>query len=424
MKILYYDCFSGISGDMNLGALIDLGVPFNYICEELNKLGLNNEFKISAEKSVKKGITGTKVKVIDLNNQFIINEHHEEHSHYEHHSDNHHQHFKKTHHHGSRNYNQIKKLINNSTLNNNVKEITFKIFDEIAIAEGKIHNKPIDEVHFHEVGAIDSIVDIVAAAIALDYLKIDKIIASPIEVGYGMVHCAHGIMPIPAPATIEILKDIPIKSENVPFEATTPTGAAIIKATSSEFTYKKDFIVSKIGYGIGEKDNNLMANVLRVFLSEDSNKISNKKKEYVLECNIDDMRAEEYELLMERLFNKNALDVFYTNILMKKQRAAIKLSIICREKDKENLKRIVFLNSSTIGIREYEIDRTKLDRKIVNVNSKWGEVPIKISIYENKELRIKPEYDFCKEIAKKYNISINDVYNKILFNYKNDCEKN
>lgn len=399
MKILYYDCFSGISGDMNLGALIDLGVPFEYIIQNLNKLNLNNEFKITVKKLVKNGISGTKVKVIDLNDH--------NHNHNNEHSYNHsHEHI--------RNYKDIKSIINNSELSETIKLLALKIFEEIAIAESKIHNKLLEEVHFHEVGAIDSIVDIVGAAIAIDYINADKIISSPIEVGYGMVKSAHGMLPIPAPATAEILKGVPIKAENVTFEATTPTGAAIIKAASSDFTNKKTFNILSIGYGIGEKENPNMANALRVFLGENNE----NNEEYILECNIDDMRAEEYELLMERLFKEKALDVFYTNILMKKQRPAIKLSVICKSIDKENIKRIIFLNSSTIGIREHSIDRTKLKRDIINIDSEYGIVPIKISIFNDKIIRTKPEYDYCKKIAIEKNISLNDVYSKILFNYE------
>lgn len=457
MKILYYDCFSGISGDMNLGALVDIGVPVEYIKEELNKLKLNNEFKILESKEIKNGIFGTKVKVIDLNNENLhkLNMeqenygsfghshkiekdghnhiHSEEHSHkhtHEHkkeeeHSHRHthdhkkgeeHSHNHGHHHHGhSRNYAQIKEIIKSSSLSQIVKESAIKMFHIVAEAEGKIHNKPLEEVHFHEVGAIDSIVDIVGCAIAIDYLKVDKIISSPIEVGYGTLKCAHGIMPVPAPATTEILKGVDMKSENVPFEATTPTGAAIIKANAEEITYKKNFTIKKIGYGIGEKDNPNMANALRVILGEIDKPI---EEEYLLECNIDDMRPEEQEVLMERLFKEEALDVFYNPIFMKKQRLGVKLSVISKAKDKENIKDTIFKNSTTIGIREIEITRTKLDRKEELIDSKFGKVPVKVSYYKGEILNVKPEYDNCKEIAYKEDISINDVYNEILFNYK------
>ncbi|WP_297638061.1 nickel pincer cofactor biosynthesis protein LarC [uncultured Clostridium sp.] len=447
MKILYYDCFSGISGDMNLGALVDVGVPFEYLKKELSKLNLDNEFKIIENKEIKNGIYGTKVKVIDLNNENLYklnmkrgkhenfgHSHKIEEQHHHHHGKNHsHKHLHEhthegshlheqdghmihEHHHGhSRNYAQIKEIIKSSTLSQEVIKKAIDIFYIVAKAEGKIHNKPLEEVHFHEVGAIDSIVDIVGCAIGIHYLKIDKVISSPIEVGYGTLKCAHGIMPVPAPATTEILKDITIKSENVPFEATTPTGAAIIKGYAENITYKKNFNIKKIGYGIGEKENPNMANALRIILGEID---ENFQREVLLECNIDDMRPEEQEILMERIFKERALDVFYNPIFMKKQRLGIKLSVIARDEDKEKIKDVIFRNSTTIGIREIEITRTKLERKEEVVNSKYGKVPVKVSYYKGEILNVKPEYDNCKEIAYKENISINDVYNEVLFNYK------
>ncbi|MGL5416777.1 MAG: nickel pincer cofactor biosynthesis protein LarC [Clostridium sp.] len=436
MKVLYYDCFSGISGDMNLGALVDIGVPLEYIKKELSKLNLDNEFKIEKNNEIKNGIFGSKVKVIDLNNKKRhecehrhegvghLHSHSHEHTHSHEHSHSHGHNHSHEHIHGhshnhehvhGRNYAEIKKIIKSSSLNEKVKKKSLEMFEVVAKAEGKIHNKPLEEVHFHEVGAIDSIVDIVGCAIGIDYLKIDKVISSPVEVGYGTLKCAHGIMPIPTPATTQILKNIEIKSENVPFEATTPTGAAIVKSYAEEITYKKDFKIKKIGYGIGEKNNPNMANALRIIIGEINENSSN---EFLLECNIDDMRPEEQEVLMERLFGEKALDVFYNPIFMKKQRLGVKLSIISMEEDKEKIKDIVFKNSSTIGIREILIKRTKLERKEEIVDSKFGSVPVKVSYYKGEKLNVKPEYDRCKEIAYRENISVNDVYNEILFNYK------
>ncbi len=392
---------------MNLGALIDLGVPFNYIKNELSKLNLDDEFEIIENKEIKNGICGTRVKVIDLNNKHLYRDNKKD-NYYN--NKNLHSHIH------SRNYSQIKDIIKFSTLDENIKDKSISIFNIVAEAEGKIHSKPLEEVHFHEIGAIDSIVDIVGCVIGINYLKIDKVVASPIEVGYGTLNCSHGIMSVPAPATAEILKGINIKSGNVPFEATTPTGAAIIKTYAEEITYNKNFIIKKIGYGIGEKNNDNISNVLRVIIGEVNNNI--KENEYLLEANIDDMRPEEQEVLMERLFKKGALDVFYNPILMKKQRIGFKLSVIARENDKSILKDIIFKNSSTIGIREISIIRTKLEREEVVVYSKFGEVPIKVSYYKGEVLNVKPEYDNCKEIACRENISINDVYNEILFSYK------
>ncbi len=395
---------------MNLGALVDLGVSGDYLLKELEKLNVSEEYHIHIEKKIKQGITGTSVKVHDMNGE----EYNHSHEHNIHKEIKEHSQEKSYNHHGSRNYKDIKELITVSELNSNVKKISIKIFDEVAKAESKVHNKSIDEVHFHEVGAIDSIVDIVGAAICIDYLNIDKIISSPVEVGYGTLKCAHGILPVPAPATAEILKDIPVISKNVPFEATTPTGAAIIKAMAREITYEKNFTVKKIGYGLGEKEGKNAPNVLRVFIGEIKDNIN---KEYMVECNIDDMRGEEFQLLMERLLEEGALDVFYTSIHMKKDRPATKISVLCNFNVLEDIKRTIFLNSSTIGVRYYEVSREKLERREEIVICKYGDVPVKISYLNGEEIRVKPEYDICKHIAKEKGVEINKVYNEIMYEY-------
>lgn len=401
MRILYYDCFSGISGDMNLGALVDLGVPSEYLINELSKLSINKEFKISIKKSVKQGITGTSVIIDDsiLHNGL----------------ENHH-----NHHHG-RSYKDIKNIILKSNLNDNTKMMALRIFDQVAIAEGKVHNKSIDEVHFHEVGAVDSIVDIVGAAICIDYLNIDSIVSSPIELGYGVLKCAHGILPIPAPATAEILRDVPIIAKNVPFEATTPTGAAILKALASKFTYEKDFEIKNIGYGLGYKDGVNMPNVLRAMIGESKEASS---KEYVIECNIDDMIGEEFDLLMERLFQKGALDVFYTPIFMKKGRPAYKLSVICNNKILDEIKKMIFLNSSTIGLRQHEVLRDKLKRKEEIIKCEFGDVPVKVAFYDGKVSNVKPEYEVCKKIAKAKCVALGEVRREVIKSYSENKDLN
>ena len=422
MRILYYDCFSGISGDMNLGALINLGVPSDYLLKELQKLNINDEFKILINEEEKQGIFGTNVIVKNLYEKFhkIHNKddksnssYCEKHKHFEKivsitDKENHH-----SHHHG-RSYKDIKDLILNSVLNENIKSISIKIFDEVAIAESKVHGKSLDEVHFHEVGAVDSIIDIVGCAICIDYLNVDIIVSSPIEVGYGSLKCAHGILPVPAPATSEILKDVPIIARNVDFEATTPTGAAILKALCTSFTYEKDFTISNIGYGLGDKKGSKTPNILRVFLGERN---SSSLREYVIECNVDDMKGEEFEILMDRLFAKGALDVFYTPIFMKKERPGTKLSVICNDQSLKAIKEVIFLNSSTIGIRQYEIVRDKLNRKKEVISCKFGEIPVKVSLYKNKEIQVKPEYDNCKKAANEFGVSLNQIHNEVLLSY-------
>lgn len=282
MKILYYDCFAGISGDMNLGAMIDLGVEKEYLINELYKLKIDTEYEIKIEKRSKNGIHGTKVDVI-LNNSTLDNHenehnhdsHHHNHSH-KHNNDNHthkHHHHNHEENHIHRNLKDIEAIINTSELSEKVKKLSINMFMEVAKAEAKVHGKDLYDVHFHEVGAIDSIVDIVGAAICIDYLKPDKIMASHIEVGGGFVKCAHGLIPVPAPATIEILRGIPIKSGVVAYETTTPTGAAILASNVDQFKDKMDFTIEKIGYGLGSRDLEI-PNVLRVYIASD-----NKKKQ-------------------------------------------------------------------------------------------------------------------------------------------------
>ncbi|EPY2278942.1 nickel pincer cofactor biosynthesis protein LarC [Clostridium sporogenes] len=420
-KILYYDCFSGISGDMNLGALIDLGVDKEYLLKELAKLNINDEFEIKINKDSRKGISGTKVDVILKNSYEHSHEH--EHNHecehsnkHEHNHENEHNH-EHGHKHNHRNLININKIIDNSELNNNVKKISKDIFLEVAKAEGKVHNKPLEEVHFHEVGATDSIVDIVGAAICLDYLKVDKVLCSKVQVGAGFVKCAHGTMPVPAPATAEILKDIPmVSSEEIPFEATTPTGAAIVASTVYKFTQNKNFHIEKVGYGIGGKDLSDIPNVLRIFLAENKQQEENdieQEEALILECNIDDMNSEIYEYVINKLFHEGASDAYITPIIMKKTRPAAKLTVLCENKLENIMKEIMFKETTTLGIRKYSVEKSMLKRKVEKVNTIYGEVSVKRSYLKGQVLNSKPEYEDCKKIALENNISIKKVYEAV-----------
>lgn len=408
MKILYYDCFSGISGDMNLGALIDLGVDKSYLINELSKLKVD-EYKILIEKTVKNGISGTKVDV-------VLNEH------------NHHHHHHQEHHH-HRNLKDIESIINLSDLNSSIKDISLGIFKKVAEAEAKVHNKSIEEVHFHEVGAVDSIVDIVGAAICFNYLQVDKVVSSTVEVGSGFIKCAHGLLPVPAPATAEILKDIPIKA-NIPFEATTPTGAAIITYLAEEFTDNKNFKIRKTGYGIGTKNNEDVPNVLRVFLAEEldckhkdintetscgnaQDKDFLQDEAEVIECNIDDMNPEMYQYVVESLFKKGALDVYLTPIIMKKGRPGIKLSVVYNKEQEEKIKETILTETTTLGFRKYKTQRNMLRREFSKIQTEYGEFTIKNSYYGGKLVKYKAEYDECKKAAIENGVSINEIYKEI-----------
>lgn len=439
MRVLYYDCFCGISGDMNLGALIDLGVDKDYIIKELLKLNLSSEYEIEVKKGIKKGITGTKVNVI-LKNQHehthgeaLIHNHNEdavysrqkleEHHHHNHEDkidpdgeaalshnpgDKSEHHHEESHHH-HRNLKDIEDIIKGSSLSENVKKMSINMFMKVAQAEALVHGKSLQEVHFHEVGATDSIVDIVGAAIALDYLKVDRIMASTVQVGGGFVKCAHGVMPVPAPATVNILKHIPMKTGIVPFETTTPTGAAILAENVKEFTDNMDFVIEKTGYGLGTRELDI-PNVLRVYLGNLKGKDEEIEEQYLLETNIDDMNPELYEYVEGKLFKSGALDVFKTPIIMKKGRPAIKLSILVSQKRENQVLDVVFKETTSIGIRKFKVEKIMLNREFSKVKTSYGEVTIKNSYYEGKLVKYKAEYEHCKRLAEENNVPIREIY--------------
>ncbi len=387
MKVLYYDCFAGISGDMNLGAMIDLGVDEEYIIKELSKLNIEDEFNLEVKKDIRKGISGTKVDVIP-NKPF-----HKENMH------------------NARNLKDIKEIINRSDLKEEVKEISLKIFFKIAEAEGKIHNKDINKVHFHEVGATDSIVDIIGAAICADYLKVDRIICSSVQLGTGYVECQHGLFPIPAPATVELLKGVPIKSGIVPFEMTTPTGAAILSVIVDEFSDFMNFTTIKVGYGIGGRDTEI-ANVLRVFLGETEEKFLYEEAT-VIECNIDDMNPEIYEYIFEKLFSEGAQDVYLSPIIMKKSRPGITLCALVDIKDEEKIENLILAETTTLGIRKYRVNKKMLNREMIKVETVYGKISVKVAHINGQEIKFKPEYDECKRISLEHNIPISKIYYEV-----------
>lgn len=389
MRILYYDCFAGISGDMNLGAMIDLGVDAAYLEHELQKLNIEG-FHLKISKDLRRGISGTKAEVI------VENPDNEKHRHLRH----------------------VEEIINGSTLSETVKANSLKIFKLIAYAEAKVHQIEVERVHFHEVGALDSIADIVGAAICLDFLKVDKVLSSPIQLGGGTVKCAHGIMPVPAPATALIVENVPVKTGLVQHEATTPTGAAILVATVGQFTEQINFPITKTAYGIGHRDVSDVPNVLRVFLSETGTTDDGVKEEMatVLECNIDDMNPERYDFILKQLFNAGASDAWVVPVIMKKSRPANQLNVLCAPERVWKMKHIIFTQSTTIGLREYAVKKSVLPRVEVLVNTKFGNVRVKQSIFEGKIVRSKPESDDCRAIASQEKISLEEVEREVLKN--------
>ena len=386
-KILYYDASSGISGDMNLAALIGLGVDFSYLCSELEKLNLSGEFRLEQKNVVKNGIAATKIDVVLLKSQPH-----------------------------ARSYADIKQILANSNLSEFCKKKAVAIFHVIAQAEAKVHKVSIDEVHFHEVGALDSIVDVVGAAICFEYLSenfgITKVVSSKIELGGGVVKCDHGYLNVPAPAVCEILKDVPVSLERANFEMTTPTGAAILKACADEFVSEINFKIERVAYGAGEKNAPNFANALRAMICEVDE--SQNLVQKMISTNIDDMDAESFAFACEILRENGALDVFSHSIYMKKGRIGFELNVLCKDEDAKKLKELIFTHTTAIGVREIDVVKTELKRKFVSVETKFGDIRLKISGDDEKA---KPEFDECKNAALAHKTSIFQVKKEIFKKY-------
>ena len=386
-KILYYDCFAGISGDMNLGALVDLGVPVEYLESELEKLAIEG-FRLEVQRELRKGISGTKVTVV------VDHPENEKHRHLHH----------------------IEDLISKSTLSESVKSKALEIFMKVAEAEAKVHDIDIQKVHFHEVGALDSIADIVGAAICQEYLEVDEIQSSAVQLGGGMVKCAHGLMPVPAPATAEILASIPVRSGLVQYEATTPTGAAILAATVDSFIEVMDLNIQKTGYGIGQRDGEI-PNVLRVYLAEGSGSEKGDietEEAIMLACNLDDMNPENYTHVMDLLFEAGAADVFIVPTVMKKSRPGHMLQVLCNPEHVEQLKGILFTETSSIGLREHHLKKSMLRREMVVVKTKYGEVEVKRSYWNERIVNEKPEFEQCRKLALEHGIALEEVQKEVI----------
>lgn len=429
MKTLYFDCSSGISGNMTLAALTEIIGDENYLIEELKKLHIDG-YTIDISKKVKNGITGTHVDVI-LTHQHEHSHTHEEHTHHhdhihedhihhheheehnhehdeEHLHENDHEHGHEHHHHEHRNLHDVCEIIDNSDIDEESKDLAKRIFMRVAKAESKVHNKPLDEVHFHEVGAIDSIVDIVGTAILINKIRPDKIISSVVNDGHGFIECAHGTMAVPVPATSEIFanSNVEFRQIDIDTELVTPTGAAIIAELSSKFTTLPTMKIKKIGWGAGTKDLKI-PNVLKVYYGEMQEQ---NQKIVVMETNIDDCSGEILGYTEDLLFQNGALDVFYTPIFMKKNRPAYRLTVVCKEPDIQKLQNIIFKETTTIGIRYRYEYRTELEREPITINTKYGTLQAK-KVVNNGETYIYPEYESVKELAEKNHIPLKEIYN-------------
>ncbi len=404
MKALYLDCAAGISGNMFLGACLQLGVPEKYLRGELGKLRLPHEYDMEISAASKNGIGAVYVDVklarefdSELEHPNIRRLHRHEHA--------------KSHSH--RTFGDIKKIIDGSELGATVKARALAIFSVIAAAEGKVHQRAADAVTFHEVGAIDSIVDIVGCAICLEWLEVEKIFVSRINTGSGFVKCAHGLMQIPAPATAELLQGFKTYHFGAERELTTPTGAAIVKALAEySADLPEDFTSEKIGYGAGTWDLDI-PNVLRVYLGEFGGK--GTRNLLKLEANIDDMNPQIYGWLYERLFAAGALDVWTTPIYMKKNRPAQMLSVLVDVERRDICTKIIFEETTTIGLRVIEVSRrVEAVRRMAKVETRFGEVQCKVSAYDGKIVSITPEYEDCRRLAEKNSVPLKVVWQEAL----------
>jgi uncharacterized protein (TIGR00299 family) protein len=397
MKILYYDCFSGISGDMNLGALLDLGVSPDVLVSGLEKLGVEG-WKLEITREQRHGITGTRVNVIT-----------EEESGHDHKS-----HGTHDHHGAHRHLSDIKKIIGGSSLPADVTGLAMKIFTCIAEAEAAVHDKSPEEIHFHEVGAVDSIIDIAGAAICLRHLDVDRIYVSAVELGGGMVRCEHGLLPVPAPATARILSGFPVHTGGVDFEATTPTGAAIIAAVAEPLPAEMKFEIKSTGYGVGHKNNPARPNLLRVFLAETYETQLSGHQAYLVECNIDDMNPELSDYLSAKLFAAGAGDVWFTPVIMKKGRPAFTISVICEQEQISEVRELLFTESTTIGMRIIPFTKETLHREFEEIDTRFGKVMIKKSFYNGRLVSVKPEADRCAAIAAETGLPMKQVIQEII----------
>ncbi len=378
MKIAYFDCFSGISGDMILGALVDAGVPFDRLQEGLSKLNLYG-YTLTASTVLKKGIKATKVDVVIESPELP-----------------------------GRPLKYLREIISESALDLSVKEQSLSIIQRLAGAEAVVHNCPVEEVHFHEVGHMDTIVDVVGAVYGLQLLDVGRVVASPIDTGSGYVRMSHGVFPIPAPATAELLKGIPVYSSGIGRELTTPTGAAIITTIASSFQALPEMRLLAVGYGAGGWDLPEKANVLRILVGEEAQGYD-ADEVMLLETNIDDMNPQIYEYLIERLLQAGALDVYLTPIMMKKSRPAHILSIVTRVEDLDAIKRLVFKETTTLGIRGSKVTRSILKREIKEVELPYGKVRVKISGGPGGVSNISPEYEDCKRLALETGVPLKDI---------------
>jgi uncharacterized protein (TIGR00299 family) protein len=376
MKTLYFDCFAGASGDMILGAMVAAGVDPEFLRRQLSLLPVTG-FSVSFETVDRSGLSATYARV------------------------------ETAHEHSHRSLADIKEIIHGSDLSDAVKQRAVQIFTRLAEAEARVHNEPIDHVHFHEVGALDAIVDVVGAAICFEALQIERFVCSPLHVGSGMVKMAHGHFPIPPPAVAELLKGIPFYATEIKGELLTPTGAAIITTVCSEYGPIPEMKTAATGYGAGTREYQDFPNVLRVMLGETAS--TTDERLWMLETNLDDASPQIIGHVMDRVLELGALDCFFTPVQMKKNRPGVLLSVLCGRDEKEAVMKLLFTETTTLGVRSYEVTRRALERSVVTVETQYGPIDVKVAHLDGRVVNEMPEFEQCKQAAAKANVPLKIV---------------
>ncbi|HEY7499435.1 MAG TPA: nickel pincer cofactor biosynthesis protein LarC [Vicinamibacterales bacterium] len=403
-RIAYLDCFSGVSGDMVLGALIDVGLPLDSLRAALGSLAIDCG-EIGADRVLRAGVSATKFRVGP--EQAHAHDDHHDHNHHHGHDHHHHDHG----HHHDHHHHSLKEIagaIERSALSRHGKDRAIRLFQRLGEAEAAIHDMPIEKVHLHEVGALDSIVDIVGAVHGMEWLGVDRIVASPLNVGSGTVECAHGTFPVPAPATARLLKGVPIYSGPIAAEMVTPTGALLVTEYADSFVPLPPMTVQAIGYGAGDRDFTAHPNVLRMLVGETASD-AHVERIVVLECEIDDMNPQLFGPLMDRLHHAGAVDVFYSPVQMKKNRPGTLVTVIARPEQREALSSLLFGETTTIGVRYQEMMRDRLAREMRTIETPIGPIRFKVATRDGRVLNASPEFDDCARIAADRGLPIKEV---------------
>jgi uncharacterized protein (TIGR00299 family) protein len=450
MRIAYLDCFSGISGDMFLGALVDAGVPAKVFEDTVAALNIGARLEISRVN--RSGITATKVDVFVHGEKELPREvyweqqnHAQKHSHeqshkHEHGHEHEHEHvelrehnYSQTRNEGSRagapaphkhehgrGLHEIREVIRKAAISAGAKKTAIAIFEALGAAEAKIHNSDIESIHFHEVGAVDAMVDIICAAVGAEALAVDEIVCSPLNVGGGTVKCAHGVFPVPVPATVELLQGAPVYSSGIQVELVTPTGAAIVKTLAKRFAPFPAMTIEKSGYGAGTRDFPGHANVVRVTIGESQAKFAENTSQEtisVLEANLDDLNPQVFGYVVDRLLAEGALDTFALPVQMKKNRPGMLLTVLAKPEDASRMTQIIFTETSTLGVRRREEQRQALARKWITVVTRWGDVRLKIASMNGTVTNYAPEYEDCRKIAAEHHVPLKSVMQEAVQGY-------